>query len=201
MLIVAVCQLHIKDFLILILRGDKGSSDSTDCWRVKRITNMFKSTDMVEAGFGYSFCMFRELYGDQAQHQAFWRDLTWDSDAINVYETWFDNDWARWLVAKRMALDLSAFSVIFIIIIRLLFIINCYILFRKFDMLWSKFSISIFLLQFYRYSQLFILSNFYFVNLHYSSVSFHVLAFSSLSLLYSRKTSSKSYFSFCSLYI
>ena len=41
-------------------RGDKGSSDSMDHWKVKRITSMFKITDMVETRFGYGFGMFRE---------------------------------------------------------------------------------------------------------------------------------------------
>jgi len=50
-----VSRLHV--FLYLLISG---SSDSTDRWRVERITNVFKSTDMVETGFGYSFCMFRE---------------------------------------------------------------------------------------------------------------------------------------------
>jgi len=38
-----------------------------------------------------------------------------DSEAVTpemFTETWLDNDWARWLMAKSMALDLSAFSVI-----------------------------------------------------------------------------------------
>jgi len=95
-------------------RGDKGSSDSMDRWRVKQITNMFKSTDMVETGFGYSFCMFRErvMRGSSTTPSI----LTWFESRIVTpemfTETWLDNKWARWLVAKRMALNLSAFSVI-----------------------------------------------------------------------------------------
>ena len=65
--------------------GDKGSSDSTDHWRVKLITIMFKSTDMVETWFGY-VCSVRVMRRSSTTPSILtWFDSGIVSDARNVY--------------------------------------------------------------------------------------------------------------------
>jgi len=74
--------------------------------------DVFKSTNMVETRFWYGFGMSDRVMQGSSTTQSI---LTWfDSEIVTpemFTETWLDNYWARWLVAKCMALDLSAFSV------------------------------------------------------------------------------------------